>query len=571
MKAGTLLNLARLCLCACVLASAALVIDYQHPGEPAFCAAQSACDTVRQSPLSVQISKFFEKSGMQLPDLARIAFLVLLAASFFVKRWWHLAGVTAATCAGAAFGLYLVYVQLTLQAFCAYCMVVDISIVLAAALLVAATVITRNTPTSERDAAVDPQFSSVVHASEAMSTLAWGAAGALVTALPLVWSYFPVHAPPPAAIAALQEPGKITIVSFTDFECPHCRTLHEKAMRELEQKDDVVIKRFMVPLPFHKGAMPAALVYTCTPEAQREKIVDALYAAKPKELEYNNIVDYAVLHGIEDGPGLRRCMSLDETKLKIDQDRLFFYGDLASDALPTTWVGNTVVKGSFADKVKAAYAHTSGSGFYLPVWLMFVVAGVVGVGAFVIAEKIGRRKKAAAHPHQPSPFPQYPSPQPGNGVPSDEKTFGTVAHLGALLMPVVLPILMFFIGTNKPFQRAVALQAVIVQISTMVLSIVGAMASFALVLGAMRSGGGTSWMLAYLIPLLVMLLGLGMSIMGMVKAGQGEVWYAPVIGRWLARVCRLALNDPDSEVDADRGTPSAATPAANKKKKKKKI
>jgi len=59
--------------------------------------------------------------------------------------------------------------------------------------------------------------------------------------------------------------------------------------------------------------------------------------------------------------------------------------------------------------------------------------------------------------------------------------------------------------------------------------------------------------------------------MGMVKAGQGEVWYAPVIGRWLARVCRLALNDPDSEVDADRGTPSAATPAANKKKKKKKI
>jgi len=142
------------------------------------------------------------------------------------------------------------------------------------------------------------------------------------------------------------------------------------------------------------------------------------------------------------------------------------------------------------------------------------------------------------YPHQPGPFPQYPSQQPANGVPSDEKTCGTVAHLGALLMPVVLPVLMFFTGTNKPFQRAVALQAAIVQISTMVLSIVGTMASFALVLGTMRSGGGMMWMIAYLIPLLVMLLGLGMSIMGMVKAGQGEVWYTPVIGRWLARVFR---------------------------------
>ena len=27
-------------------------------------------------------------------------------------------------------------------------------------------------------------------------------------------------------IAALQVPGKITIVSFTDFECPFCRKLH---------------------------------------------------------------------------------------------------------------------------------------------------------------------------------------------------------------------------------------------------------------------------------------------------------------------------------------------------------
>jgi hypothetical protein len=151
----------------------------------------------------------------------------------------------------------------------------------------------------------------------------------------------------------------------------------------------------MVPLPFHKGAMPAALVYTCTPEAERHAIVDALYKASPEQLEYNNIVDYAVASGVSDGPGLRRCMSLDETKIKIDQDRLFFYGDVAGEGLPTTYVGNKVVKGSYAEKVLAAYAHSASAGFHLPVPLMWVVAGLLVLGAFTASQLIGRNVRRA--------------------------------------------------------------------------------------------------------------------------------------------------------------------------------
>ncbi|MBL8742038.1 MAG: thioredoxin domain-containing protein, partial [Myxococcales bacterium] len=357
---------------------------------------------VRQSDVGKRIQEQLTSVGMRLPDVARILFLVLLASTFFIRRWLHLALVTAAAGVGALFAGYLIYVQAALKAYCPYCMGVDIGMLVAAAALGALTYLPRRAPKDERDAARDPLFGPVAGANDAYVTLAWGIAGALVTALPLIWSYYPKDTLPPPKIAELAEPGKITIVSFTDFECPHCRSLHEKAMRELEAKPDVVIKRFMVPLPFHKGAMPAALVYTCTPEAERHAVVEALYAANSEQLEYNNIVDYAVAAGVSDGPGLRRCMSLDETKLKIDQDRLFFYGDVGGEGLPTTYIGGRVVKGSYADKVLAAYSHTSSNAFHLPVPLMFVVAGLLVLGAFATSEIVGRKQKLEP-PAPPTP------------------------------------------------------------------------------------------------------------------------------------------------------------------------
>lgn len=384
-----------------MLASAALVIDYQNPSEPAFCAAQSACDTVRQSEVGKRIQEQLQSLGMRLPDVARILFLLLLAGTFFIRRWLHLAIISAAAGVGAAFAAYLIYVQASIDAFCAYCMVVDAGMLSAALAFGALTYLTRKAPKSEAEGARDPLFGPVAAANDTYVTLAWGVAGALVTALPLVWSYYPKEVPPPPKIAELAEPGKITVVSFTDFECPHCRSLHEKAMRELEAKPDVVIKRFMVPLPFHNGAMPAALVYTCTPEAERHAIVDALYKATPEQLEYNSIIDYAVASGISDGPGLRRCISLDETKIKVDQDRLFFYGDVAGEGLPTTYIGNKVVKGSYADKVLAAYSRSSSAGFHLPVPLMFVLAALIVGGAFIGSELIGRKRKLEPAPPAP--------------------------------------------------------------------------------------------------------------------------------------------------------------------------
>lgn len=113
--------------------------------------------------------------------------------------------------------------------------------------------------------------------------------------------------------------------------------------------------------------------------------------------------------------------------------------------------------------------------------------------------------------------------------------------MSVLVMPIVLPLLLFFTSTNKPFQRAVALQAAIVQILSLVLSIGATVLWSALIIGSFRSGMGGTWMFGYVGILAVILFGFGMSIMGAAKAGQGEVFYAPVIGRWLARRARAEL------------------------------
>ncbi len=62
-----------------------------------------------------------------------------------------------------------------------------------------------------------------------------------------------------------QEPQKgpddalVTVIEFSDYECPYCKKAHEPLMEALADHDDVrlIFKHF--PLPGHKHAIPAAL------------------------------------------------------------------------------------------------------------------------------------------------------------------------------------------------------------------------------------------------------------------------------------------------------------------------
>lgn len=391
--AARLLGGVRASLAVAIFASAALVIDYQNPGDPAFCGVESNCFKIRTSDLGKDIARQLDSlvPGLHLPTLALLLFVVMLAASFFLKGRLHARMFGAAMAFGGLFAAFLIYQQQRIGIFCAYCMVVDTATILGAALAVplALRVDDRKNGAGEN--------AMLAPACSPGSVIAWGVGVALITVTPFVWARFPENPPLPAPIAALQEPGKTVIVSFTDFQCPYCRRLHP-VIHGLEAQPDVVVKRYMIPLDFHPGAMPAALAYTCVPEDKLAAMVDALYTADPKDLTYDGVVTIAAGVGVEDGPELRRCMSLKETRDAIDEQKLVFYDELGGQGVPMTWVGKTLVKGAREDGILSAYNRASGPGFSLPTWSMFVAGALALIGVLAASERAARAYARSAAP-----------------------------------------------------------------------------------------------------------------------------------------------------------------------------
>jgi thiol-disulfide isomerase/thioredoxin len=376
MSVARLLTLVRTFLAIAVFAASALVIDYENAGDPAFCGADSSCHKVRVSDVGSWIAEQLHsiQPGLKLPGLALGIFVGCIALSFFAKTTrmrWVQAGV-------------LVYTQVRLSLYCAYCMVVDVATLAAfGAAIVAALAKPPETPTSRAAHEV---------ATDSSTVLAWGVVVAVLTLLPFVWARYPDNPPLPEAIAALQQEGKITIVSFTDFECPYCRKLHP-TIEELEKRDDVVVIRKMVPLEFHRGAMPTAIVYVCTPKEQQDAVAAKLYALEGKDMTMEGALKAAASAGVSI-EALAGCISGGEGRALVAADKTLFYDQLAGQGVPTTWVGATLIRGAAPERLLKATSR-AGASFSLPVWAMFVVGGAAL--AFTVVRS-DRRIRAARVP-----------------------------------------------------------------------------------------------------------------------------------------------------------------------------
>lgn len=173
-------------------------------------------------------------------------------------------------------------------------------------------------------------------------------------------------------------------------------------------------------------------------------------------------------------------------------------------------------------------------------------------------------------PHQPQPWPHHPQAQfqqgwqapaqhggwhahaptnaaphapkvIANGVPGDERNAGIIAHLGACLVPVVVALVLLLIANNKPFQRAVALQAAALQLGAVVLSsLVGAAAVMLLPLLPPPDAMSAVWY--SFLPTFAQVLVAGpafiLTLVGAAKANNGEVLYVPLVGKLIARVAK---------------------------------
>ena len=120
--------------------------------------------------------------------------------------------------------------------------------------------------------------------------------------------------------------AKVTIVEFSDFQCPFCSRAHDTLVnvtKEYGDKVRVVYKNF--PLNFHNWAEPAAIAGECVFDQDEEafwKVYDHLFA-KQKDIKLENVKDQ-VLEAIKgtkvDVAKFNECYDGKKTKERVDKD-----------------------------------------------------------------------------------------------------------------------------------------------------------------------------------------------------------------------------------------------------------
>ena len=138
--------------------------------------------------------------------------------------------------------------------------------------------------------------------------------------------------------------GTVTVIVFTDFQCPFCRRAHA-ALAPLVAKRQgrvrVVLRH--VPLIQHPDARTAARAAVCSePLASYEEVVHALYVSP--DLGEAACEELAVARGAE-RERFKRCVADPSTDARIDRD-VAIYDAVHGDGVPILYVGRARLEGA---------------------------------------------------------------------------------------------------------------------------------------------------------------------------------------------------------------------------------
>ena len=115
----------------------------------------------------------------------------------------------------------------------------------------------------------------------------------------------------------------LTLVEFTDYQCPFCRKFFANTLSKIKEKyiDTGKVRLVLkdLPLGFHAKARPAARAAHCAGEQGKFwDMHDALFAGGGR-LDRQDFVRYAEKIGIEDFP-FQECLESDRYNKELDQD-----------------------------------------------------------------------------------------------------------------------------------------------------------------------------------------------------------------------------------------------------------
>jgi uncharacterized membrane protein/predicted DsbA family dithiol-disulfide isomerase len=298
-----------------LVASAMLAVDYLRP-TPVFCVEGGGCDALKHTVYATPL-------GIPMPLFGIAGFLAIGVAACWPGRRARLVQMILSVGA-AMLGGPLILLQMKLGHLCPYCLVADMSGLVALLASSARLWLAQD---------ARPPLPVVVTGGLAM------AAG---LGVPIVLG---LRAPPmPEVIRdemAHAPAGEVVVVDFVDFECPFCRMTHAELEPLLEEHArQVHVVRRQMPLRSHPHAMDAARAACCGEQLGKgEAMANALFTAPEEELTPEGCEKLAMSLGLP-LEAYRNCVKSAATGALIEADKAEFKA-AGGFALPTIWIGET--------------------------------------------------------------------------------------------------------------------------------------------------------------------------------------------------------------------------------------
>lgn len=139
----------------------------------------------------------------------------------------------------------------------------------------------------------------------------------------------------------------VTVVEFTDYQCPFCQRFHTTTFPELKKNYiDTGKVRFYsrdLPLDFHANAMRAAQAARCAAEQGKFWQLRDIMGANPDKLDMDHLVGFATDLKL-DVPTFRSCVASEKYKEAVQSDVMEAM-KIGANGTPTFIVGKSTEDG----------------------------------------------------------------------------------------------------------------------------------------------------------------------------------------------------------------------------------
>jgi protein-disulfide isomerase len=141
--------------------------------------------------------------------------------------------------------------------------------------------------------------------------------------------------------------ASVTVVEFSDLQCPHCKEANPTVERLLKEEPNIRFIFQNFPLPMHNWAQKAASYADCTAKVSNDafwKFLDSVYEAQSEITAENadqKLTELADKAGVK-GPDVAACSTQSETQARVEAS-INFGKSLDVNSTPTLFINGRPV------------------------------------------------------------------------------------------------------------------------------------------------------------------------------------------------------------------------------------